>query len=182
MAISSPGTRKLLRGAALVAALALAGCTDKLVGFQASFSSNLLAVVANPPAGKEFRFRVPKRTTDLEKRTVYLVPGRAILHLPGYLPMAPDSVEDAGDAYLVSVMLPPDLVAPASRALPNTVRVNGTLYLPAETGIVSFTRTELRAPRGAYSVGVQLAAVHSGPKTRLAESIGTFLRGLYAAR
>jgi hypothetical protein len=168
--------------AATAACLALAGCTDALVGFQASFSSNTVAVVAKPSAGGQLRFRVPKRIIDLAKRNVYFVPRKALLHLPGYLPMAPDGVDDAGDAYVVSVTLPQDLVKHASRALPNTVRVNGTLYLPSETGIVSFTGTELREPGAAFNVGVTLSAVHAGPMTRVAGGVGGVLRGLYSAR
>jgi hypothetical protein len=171
-----------LAAALTVASLALAGCTDKLVGFQASFASNVVSVASAPPAGGKLRFRVPKRTTDLAKRNVYFVPGRAILHLPGYLPMAPDEVDETGDGYMVSVTLPPDLVKLASRALPNAVRLHGTLYLPSETGVVTFTRTELREPGAAYAIGVAVSAVHSGAMTRMAEAIGGFFRGLYSAR
>jgi hypothetical protein len=167
---------------ASAALLVLGGCTDKLVGFRATFSSNTLAVGAEPASGERLRFRVPKRTTDAAKRTVYLQPHRAILHLPGYLPMTPDGTTDAGDAYEVQVTLPRDLVQLASGALPNTVRVQGELYLPGEVGVMSLTRTELREPTGAHVVHVGLEAVHTGPMTRLAQRIGDFLRGLYAAR
>jgi hypothetical protein len=162
--------------------LACAGCTDRLVGFRATFASNTIAVRAEPPSGERLRFRVPKHTTDLAKRTVYLQPQRAILHVAGYLPITPDAVDDAGDAYLVTMTLPKDLVKHASGALPNTVHLNGNLYLPAEVGMMSFTRAEIRVPTAARTLGVSMDAVHAGPMTRLAERIGGFLRGLYSAR
>jgi hypothetical protein len=175
-----------MRGAVLAAAAAAllvpGGCTDKLVGFEASFASNMVAARADPANGDRLRFRVPKRITDAERRTVYLVPQRAILHLSGYLPVAADAVSDAGEAYEVQMTLPPDLVKLATGAAPNSVRATGELYIPSELGVVSFTRAELRQPTAARTVGVTLAAVHTGPMTRLAERVGEFFRGLYAAR
>lgn len=175
-------SRTLFAALAIAALLACAGCTDKLVGFRTTFASNTLAVYAEPPSGERLRFKVPKRTTDLAKRTVYLQPQRAILHLSGYLPMTPDAIDDAGDAYLVTMTLPKDLMKHAGGALPNTARLNGSLYLPAEVGMVSFTRAEIRVPTAARTLGVSMDAVHTGPMTRLAERIGGFLRGLYSAR
>lgn len=165
-----------------LALLAAAGCTDKLVGFRAEFASNTFRVGAAPPAGDKLRLQVPKRNTDLQKNNVYFRPHRAVLHLSGYLPLTPDGIDDAGDTYEVRFTLPQDLVKLASSAMPNTVRVRGELYVPAETGVVSFTGVELREPAGARTASVSLSALHAGPMTSMAESIGGFLRGLYSAR
>ncbi len=168
--------------AAALALLAATGCTDKLVGFRAEFASNTIRVGTAPPAGDKLRLQVPKRTTDLQKNNLYFRPHRAVLHLSGYLPLTPDGVDDAGDAYEVRFTLPQDLVKLASNATPNTLRARGELYVPTETGVVSFTGVELREPASARTISVSLAAVHAGPMTSLAESIGSFLRGLYSAR
>lgn len=161
---------------------AAAGCTDKLTGFRATFASNTVSVRADAPSGNRLAFRIGKRVPDPSRRTVHLLPHRAILHLSGYLPMTPDSVADAGDAYEVRMTLPADLVKLASGPLPERIQVLGELHVPCELGVVSFTGAELRVPTAARVVGVELTAVHAGPMTRLAERIGEFFRGLYAAR
>jgi hypothetical protein len=167
---------------AAITLLACAGCTDKLVGFRAVFSSNTLAVRAEAPSGDKLRFSVPKTTTDLSKRTIYLRPGDAILHLNGYLPVTANGVEETANGYVVTMTLPRDLVKHASGAMPNTVHVTGSLYIPADIGMRSFTGAELRVPTGARTLGATLDALHTGPMTQLAENVGSFLRGLYAAR
>ena len=168
--------------AAALALLAATGCTDKLVGFRAEFASNTVAVHAGPPSGNRLTFRVQKRITDLQKRTVYLRPHRAMLHLTGYLPLTPDGVDDAGEVFEVRVTLPQDLVKLATGGPPNAVQVRGELYVPTETGVMSFTGVELREPSSMRTIGVSLAAVHTGPMTSAANAIGEFLRGLYSAR
>lgn len=167
---------------AAITLLACAGCTDKLVGFRAEFASNTLAVRADAPSGDKLRFRVAKTTTDLSKRTIYLRPGDAVLHLNGYLPVTANGVEESGGGYLVTMTLPRDLVKRAAGAVPNSVHVTGSLYIPADIGMRSFTGAELRTPTGARTLGATLDAVHTGPTTRFLEAVGGFLRGLYAAR
>jgi len=167
---------------ALLALLTSAGCTDKLVGFRAEFSSNTVAVRAGPPSGATLRLSVPRTMTDLSRRTIYLRPGDAILHINGYLPVIADGVEDTANGYIVTVTLPKDLVKFAAGAMPNTAHLVGSLYIPADIGVRSFTGAEVRVPTAARTLGASLDAVHSGPMTRLAESVGGFLRGLYAAR
>jgi hypothetical protein len=177
-----PSTKTRLAAGTAIALLVAPGCTDKLTGFRATFISNTVSVHADPPAGDRLRFKIAKRTPDLSRRTVYLRPHRAILHVPGYLPVTPDSVSDAGDAYEVQMTLPADLVKLASGLLPEPVRARGELYVPCELGAVSIAGIELREPTAARIVGVDLIAVHSGPLTQLIERIGDFFRGLYAAR
>lgn len=162
--------------------LPLAGCGDKLSGFEAGFSSNTVSAHAGPPAGNKLRFRMGKQATDAARARLYLLPHRGVLHVSGYLPVTPDAVEDAGAELEVSFTLPEDLIAAAAASPLNNQPVRGVFYVPYERGLVSFTGTEMREPAGTQVLGVSLRPVHAGPMTSFAEGIGSFLRSLYAAR
>jgi hypothetical protein len=101
-----PMPKHAFRCLALAAALAASGCTETFVGYQAEFASNTVAVRAHPPSGDRLTFFVPKRTTELQKRTVHLAARNSVLHLRGYLPMTPDGVDDAGEQWEVRVTVP----------------------------------------------------------------------------
>lgn len=171
-------TMHRIRLLSLLAALALAGCTEKLVGYRAEFASNTVAVSAHGPSGDRLSFRVPKQTTDLSKRPVYLAARGCVLHLRGFLPLTPDGVDDAGEHWEVRITVPRDV----EKGTAVGTRAYGDLYIPAEVGTRSFTGVELREPSGTRVLGATLTPVYSGPMTSLADSIGSFLRGLYAAR
>lgn len=167
---------------ALLAALALGGCTETFVGYRAEFASNTLAVRARPPGGERLHLQVPKHTTDLSRRTVYLVPRGAVLHLRGFLPVTPDGVDDAGDHWVVRITVPHDVVKATRGPAENGPRVYGELYIPAEVGVRSFTGVELREPAATRTVSASLSAVYRGPMSSAAKAVGDFLRGLYSAR
>lgn len=160
--------------------LALSGCTDRFTGFRAEFVG--LPVASAPPAGNRLNFSLPMRFNNARNETVYLDARRALLHVAGHLPVAPDTADDAGDRWVVSITLPADLMREASRLVPEWKHVKGTLYVPTETGVISFSGTEFRDPGPAHTVHVNLLAVYEGPLTALAARIGNALRGLYAAR
>lgn len=167
-----------LRFLLLAAALAVSGCTETFVGYRTEFASNTLAVRAKPPSGDRLTFFVPKRTTDLQKRTVYLAARNCVLHLRGYLPMTPDGVDDMGEHWEVRVTVPRDV----EKGTKIGARAFGDLFVPGEVGVRSFTGVEVREPAGTHVLGATLTPVYSGPMTSLAERIGGFLRGLYSAR
>lgn len=173
-----PMTKHPFRLLALLAAVALAGCTEKLVGYRAEFASNTVAVHAHGPSGDRLSFRVPKKTNDLSSRTVYLSARGCVLHLRGFLPLTPDGVDDAGEHWEVRITVPRDV----EKGTAAGARAYGDLYIPAEVGVRSFTGVELREPSGTRVLGATLAPVYKGPMTSLGDGIAGFLRGLYAAR
>lgn len=174
------GTRTLL--VALACALTLAGCSDKLVGFEARIASNVVAAKTEPPSGDQLRFRLPKTIRDAQRRTVHLAAYKAELRIAGYAAITPEAADDAGDGWNVRMRLPGELMKKAAGASPNSFRLQGELRVPTETSVRSRTGVELREPSPPQVVPVLLAAVHEGPQTRMAEGVGGFFRGLYSAR
>lgn len=176
-------TRRSLR-AGMIAFALLAGtaCTDRLVGFTAGYASNMIAVRSAPPRGAELRFTVPKAIRTSAGETVQFVPDGVIMHLPGYLPMKAEAVEDAGDGYGIRMTLPPDLVELTGGILPAPVHVTGDLYLPGRRSSSTPRAGEELESATAWTVGVALDAEYTGPMTRIQQRLSGFFRGLYSAR
>lgn len=171
-----------------MALVAAGGCTETLTGFQASYASNVIAIAAEAPSGNRLRFKVRKQISPVAIERDYkgatestnTRPRGAVLKLAGFMPMLPDSVEETGDAYLVTMTLPQDLIRAAGSHFAGQ-RFPGELYLPVETGVRAYTGVVFQVP-ATYTLSASLTPVFTGPGTRLAESVGSFFRGLYSAR
>lgn len=165
-----------------VVTVALAGCSPHLGGFTATYANDSgLSLSATPPAGDGFGFRIARAGTDAKGRRLYPRPGRALLKLSGYLPVGPESVEETADAFVVRFALPEDALAAAKTGSRGSTYFEGELMLPYDTGVSSFAGVERHAP-GVAHMRVRLAPDDVGPFPRVAESVGEFFRGLYAAR
>lgn len=173
------------RGAALacvvLAVSALAGCSERLVGYTASYASTALGIQAEPPDGTTLRFRIQKTGTAAGGASIYARPGGALLKFPGFLPAYPLGVDEDASGFVVTIPLPEDAAAVARDGPLHGEPLRGELMVPYDTGVRSFTGVERFVP-GTTTVGVSLTPVYAGPLTTLATNFGGFLRGLYSAR
>lgn len=171
----------VLAGAALVT-IALCGCSERLVGYTASYNGTAgFGVQAEPPEGAVVRLRMRKTGVATDGGTTYARPGGAVLKLPGYLPAYPLSVDEGPTEFVVAIPLPEDALAVAQDGPLHGVRLHGELLLPYDTGIRSFTGIERFVPSSS-AASVSLTPIYAGPLTTLARNFGGFLRGLYSAR
>lgn len=176
-----PHPRRLLTAIAITALSLLAGCTETLVGFQAVYPSNTVAVGSGPLRPDTLEFALHRGSYPARQRTIHPMPQRAILKLNGFMPQRPTDIVQEGDRTIVRVRLPSDLLKEVKAGSLSHQRIAGELILPFDVGIPAFGGGEYREP-ASHTVQVQLTPVFSGPMTRTAERIGQFLRGLYAAR
>ncbi len=166
---------------AVVAAITLAGCSERLVGYTASYASAGMGIKAEPPDGAAIRFRIQKSSDAGNGGPRYVRPGGALLKFPGYLPAYPFSVDEDQTGFVVAIPLPEDAIAVAQDGPLHGLPLRGDLMVPYDTGVRSFTGIERHVP-GTMTVGVSLTPVYAGPLTTLATNFGGFLRGLYSAR
>lgn len=159
----------------------LAGCTETLVGFNATYPSNVASVWSGALRPDTLEFGLHRGSFPATKRTVHPMPQRAILKLNGYLPQLPAEVVQASDRTIVRMKLPADLIKAVKAGALSHQQIHGELILPFDVGVLAFGGGEYREP-SSQTVHVQLTPVFNGPMTRTAERIGEFLRGLYAAR
>lgn len=172
-------SRRLVLPLLLASAGLLAGCTEKLVGFQASFASNTAVA---PGVGLDPR----AITLAVRKDGIGGTPGgitrldQAVLKIDGYMPAVAGFVTESDGRTVVTIPLPEDLVK-AVRADTRRASIRGELLVPVETAEVSFAGVEHRTARVRVVPG-SLQPVFRGPMTTLAERTGRALREFVGVR
>ena len=169
------------RIACVSGALALAGCTESLVGVEAGFhGGDPFRIIASRPDGDSLYLTVRPKVVETSGRIYYAKPDNAILKLAGFMPILPLEVAEDGDSFRVRFKLPKDTVRAVNRFEAGTASIRGQLILPMEIGEVAFTGLEHRT-YGAAFASTELRPQHSGPLTNLGRRAGDFLHGLYGA-
>jgi hypothetical protein len=172
-------SRRAIVACVLASSGIVAGCTEKLVGFRASFASNVAAAAG---VGLDPR----SITLHVRKDGFGGGPGatarfdRAVLKMDGYLPVDAGFVKEADGRAIVTIPLPEDLVK-SVRAETRRAPIRGEFMVPVETAEVSFAGVEHRTARMRAVAGA-IEPVFQGPMTSLAESAARAIRGLVGAR
>ncbi len=174
---SLPSMRAL---AACALAVALVACAERPATFTATYSgAGDVSLTAAPARDGAIVFAVRKSTGDAKGNPIYARPGGTMLKIPGYLPVMAESVDDAGESYVVVVPLPEDALRAAREG--RGAGFDGELFIPLDRGVRSFTGIERHVPDTAR-VSARVVPQPAVPLPWLADLVSGFLRSLYAAR